>query len=73
MAKFTKQKKIHYSGIVKKSVLINAPTDKVWKKISNIVGLPEWGIDVKKTVYLSKIITELEQDNLHVDDIDKHL
>jgi len=27
----------------------------VWKKVSNIVGLPEWLVDVKKTVYLSKI------------------
>ena len=55
MTKFTKQKKTNYSGIVKKSILINATSDKVWKKISNIVGLSEWVLDVKKTVYLSKI------------------
>ena len=55
MTKSTKQKKTNYSGIVKKSILINAPRDKVWKKISNIAGLSEWVLDVKKTVYLSKI------------------
>jgi len=55
MTKSTKQKKMNYSGIVKKSILINATSDKVWKKISNIIGLSEWVLDVKKTVYLSKI------------------
>ena len=55
MVKSTKQKKANYSSIVKKSVLINATRDKVWKKISNIAGLPEWVLDVKKTVYLSRI------------------
>lgn len=55
MAKSTKQKKANYSTIVKKSILINATRDKVWKKISNIAGLSEWVLDVKKTVYLSKI------------------
>ena len=55
MTKSTKQKKTNYSGRVKKSILINAPSDKVWKKISNIAGLSEWVLDVKKTVYLSKI------------------
>jgi len=28
--------------------------EKVWRKISNIVGLPTWLPDVKKTVYTSK-------------------
>ena len=55
MVKSTNQKKINYSCIVKKSILINATRDKVWKKISNIAGLPEWVLDVKKTVYLSKL------------------
>jgi len=55
MTKSTRQKKTHYSGIVKKSILINATSDKVWKKISNIIGLSDWVLDVKKTVYLSKI------------------
>jgi len=54
MTKSTKQK-TNYSGIVKKSILINSSSDKVWRKISNIAGLPEWVLDVKKTVYLSKI------------------
>ena len=49
-----KMAKTYHSGMVKKSILINASRDKVWKKVSNIVGLPEWLIDVKKTVYLSK-------------------
>ena len=55
MTKSTRQKKMNYSGRVKKSILINATRDKVWKKISNIAGLSEWVLDVKKTVYLSKI------------------
>ena len=55
MTKSLKQIKVNYSGSVKKSILINAPRDKVWKKISNIIGLSEWVLDVKKTVYLSKI------------------
>lgn len=54
MTKSTKQKTNH-SSIVKKSILINSSSDKVWRKISNIVGLPEWVLDVKNTVYLSKI------------------
>jgi len=53
MAKTTKQK-AYYSGMVKKSILIKASRDKVWRKVSNIVGLPDWLINVKKTVYLSK-------------------
>ena len=47
--------KSNHSGAVKKSILIKASRDKVWRKVSNIVGLPEWLIDVKKTVYLSKV------------------
>ncbi|MFB5627964.1 MAG: SRPBCC family protein, partial [Nitrosarchaeum sp.] len=39
---------------VKKTITINAPKEKVWRKVSNIVGLPSWVIDVKKTTYLSK-------------------
>ena len=46
--------KTYHTGMVKKSILIKSSKDKVWKKVSNIVGLPEWLIDVKKTVYLSK-------------------
>ena len=47
-------KKFH-SGTVRKQILINATRDKVWKKISNIVGLPEWIDEIKKATYLSKI------------------
>ncbi len=47
-------KKFH-SGTVRKQILINATRNKVWKKISNIVGLPEWIDEIKKATYLSKI------------------
>jgi len=43
-----------HTGTVKKSITIKAPKQKVWKKISNIIGLPTWLVDVKKTVFLSK-------------------
>lgn len=42
-----------YTGTVKKSVSIEAPKEKVWKKISNIVGL-SWLEGQKRTIYLSK-------------------
>ena len=47
-------KKSFHTGTVKKTISIKASKDKVWRKISNITGLPTWVIDVKKTVYLSK-------------------
>ncbi|MEX0861432.1 SRPBCC family protein [Nitrosopumilus sp.] len=47
-------KKSFHTGTVKKIIKIKASKDKVWKKISNIVGLPLWLVDVEKTVYLSK-------------------
>jgi hypothetical protein len=47
-------KKGFHTGTVKKTIKIKASKDKVWRKISNIVGLPTWVVDVKKTVYLSK-------------------
>lgn len=43
-----------HTGVVKKRVLIKAPASKVWKKVSNIVGLPEWIDEIKKATYLSK-------------------
>ena len=46
--------KSFHTGTVKKTIIIKAPKQKVWRKISNIVGLPSWLIDVKKTIYLSK-------------------
>jgi hypothetical protein len=48
-------KKRSFSRRVKKSILIKASNENIWKKISNIVGLSEWVLDVKKTVHLSKI------------------
>ena len=52
MAKSTK--KSFHTGTVRKTIKIKASKDKVWRKVSNIVGLPTWLVDVKKTVYLSK-------------------
>ena len=53
MGKPQQNKKFH-SGSVKKQVLINASHKKVWQKISNIVGLPEWIDEIKTARYLSK-------------------
>lgn len=47
-------KKSFHTGTVKKSILIKAPKEKVWKRVSNLVGLTSWLVDCKKTVYLSK-------------------
>ena len=47
-------KKSFHTGSVKKIIMIKTSKGKVWRKVSNIVGLPTWLIDVKKTVYLSK-------------------
>jgi uncharacterized protein YndB with AHSA1/START domain len=47
-------KKSFHTGSVKKTIKIKASNEKVWRKISNIVGLPTWVVDVKKTTYLSK-------------------
>jgi len=47
-------KKSFHTGSVKKIIMVKASKDKIWRKISNISGLPTWVIDVKKTVYLSK-------------------
>ena len=47
-------KKSFHTGSVKKIIMIKASKNKVWRKISNISGLPSWVVDVKKTVYLSK-------------------
>ena len=50
-----KTSKSYHSGTVKKSITVKASKQKVWRKISNIIALPEWLIDVKKTVFLSKL------------------
>jgi len=47
-------KKLFRTGMVKKTIRIKTSKDKVWRKISNIVELPTWVVDVKKTTYLSK-------------------
>lgn len=46
--------KSFHTGTVKKTISIKASKDRVWRKISDIAGLPTWVVDVKKTVYLSK-------------------
>ena len=48
-------KKSFHTGTVKKTIKIRASKDKVWRKVSNIIGLPTWVVDVKKTSYISKI------------------
>ena len=48
------EEKQYHSGTVKKSILIHVSNDKAWGKIGNIIGL-SWVLDVKKTVFLSKI------------------
>ena len=48
-----KAKKSFHSGTVKKTITVKASKDKVWRKISNIVGLSSWLVDVTKTEYLS--------------------
>jgi len=45
---------LFHSGIVKKQVVVNASQKKVWGKISNIIGLPEWIDEIKTATYLSK-------------------
>ena len=52
-------KKSFHSGMGKKSITITASKQKVWRKISNLVGLSEWVIGVKKTVFLSKKTREV--------------
>ena len=47
-------KKSFHTNSVKKSITVNISKEKAWKKISNIIGLPTWVVDVKKTTYLSK-------------------
>ena len=49
-----KREKTYQTGIVKKSIIINATKKEVWREISKIAGLSAWVVDVKKTVYLSK-------------------
>jgi len=48
-----KVKKSFHTGTIKKIITIKTSKDKVWRKISNIVGLTSWLPDVTKTEYLS--------------------
>ncbi|MEX2193363.1 MAG: SRPBCC family protein [Nitrosarchaeum sp.] len=47
-------KKSFHTDSIKRTIMIKASKEKVWRKISNIAGLSSWVIDVKKTTYLSK-------------------
>ncbi|MGI0055920.1 MAG: SRPBCC family protein [Nitrosarchaeum sp.] len=47
-------RKSFHTDSIKKTIMIKASKEKVWRKISNIAGLSSWAIDVKKTTYLSK-------------------
>jgi len=49
-----KKNKTFHTGFVKRSILIKSTRDKVWGKISNIVGMPEWVANVEKTIFISK-------------------
>jgi len=46
--------KSFHSGTVKKSITIKASEQKVWRKISNIIGLPTWVLDEKKQFFSPK-------------------
>jgi len=48
------QAKSYHTGSVEKSIIIKAPKQKVWRAVSNIVSLPLWVTDVKKTIFQSK-------------------
>jgi hypothetical protein len=54
MGKTSLKIKKHHYEFVKKSIVVNTTQSKAWNKISNIAGLSEWVVNVKKTVYLSK-------------------
>src|SRR3989338_4315783 len=43
-----------YCGTVLQAVTIGASKKNVWKEISNIVGLPNWVVDIKKAEFLSR-------------------
>ena len=49
-----KNRKTYQTGIVKKSIIVNASKKVVWREISKIAGLAAWVVDVKQTTYLSK-------------------
>ena len=48
------QKISFHTGTVRKTITVNVSKQKAWNKVSNIIGLPTWVVDVKKTVFLSK-------------------
>lgn len=47
-------KKSFHTGTVKRTVTVNVPREKAWRKVSDIAGLPAWATGVRETSYLSK-------------------
>jgi len=47
----------NHSTTVKKSITIYTKPEKAWKKISKITDLSDWLVNIKKTIYISKIKT----------------
>ncbi|RNJ78866.1 MAG: SRPBCC family protein [Nitrosopumilus sp. B06] len=50
----TQATSVNHAGTLKKTVKVCAPPGVVWRRISDIAGLPAWAAGVKKTTYLSK-------------------
>ena len=46
--------KTFHSGSIKKSIIIKSNQEKVWRTISDIVGLPKWVVDVKSCKFKTK-------------------
>lgn len=44
----------HHVASVSQTITVVTSSTRVWDKISNVIGLTEWVVDVKKTEYLSK-------------------
>ncbi len=42
-----------HTGILRRTVTINAPAGRVWRKVSDIAGLPGWAAGVRETSLLS--------------------
>ena len=47
-------KKEFHTGVVKRSVVVHASPQRVWKILSDISNLPKWIIGIKKCVITSK-------------------
>lgn len=45
---------MNHAGTLKKTVIIRASPGAVWRRISDLAGMPAWAAGVKKVSYLSK-------------------